>query len=138
MSGTNVLYRGSTLGQALHKTLDEMEAEELLPTALKETVLLKFDKAVGDGLANLPNIMSNESRAQHLQGEIRDAEMITYKHVDNVWTFDLKCATFRGRCFNGDAPRGVQPSLKVERVRVVACDAKLFRKCALSSPRASY
>jgi transcription initiation factor TFIIA small subunit len=126
------LYRNTTLGHTLQESLDEfLQCGQISPQiALK--VLLQFDKCINVGLANrvktrltfkvsfdgcfdfvfvtdlrCSNRVSSAppSQAGHLK---------TYRFCDNVWTFVLKDVEFRE----------VQDLIKVDKVKIVACDGK--------------
>ena len=132
---TQPLYRQSTLGQSLQKALEDMVQEEIIPATLTAAVMDAFDKKVTHslsktGLSNLLVTDSETERSSDLEGAIRDGELKSYKYFDNVWIFDMKAANFRGRCFTGVHSRGGGEQLRVDHVKIVACDAKLFRdKC---------
>ncbi|CAN7982570.1 unnamed protein product, partial [Ixodes hexagonus] len=98
------LYRNTTLGNTLQESLDELiQCGQITPhLALK--VLLQFDKAINNALANRVKTRLT-FKAGHLS---------TYRFCDNVWTFVLKDVEFRE----------VQELVKADKVKIVACDGK--------------
>lgn len=113
------IYRESCLGKALKSALDQMELVESLPVHLTDVAMQVFDAAVLDDFKS--NKCIESTGAPHsLKGEIRDGVVESYRFVDNVWTFDLASATFKGVAF---APK--IPALKVHRIRVIAADVKV-------------
>uniref|UniRef100_A0A8R1DF12 TFIIA_gamma_N domain-containing protein n=1 Tax=Caenorhabditis japonica TaxID=281687 RepID=A0A8R1DF12_CAEJA len=44
------LYRNTTLGQALQKTLDDFVSEQLIPDSLAKRVMDQFDKSINKTL----------------------------------------------------------------------------------------
>ncbi|KAM0037015.1 putative transcription initiation factor IIA, gamma subunit, transcription factor IIA, beta-barrel [Helianthus debilis subsp. tardiflorus] len=69
------LYRRSTIGMCLTETLDEMVSSGILGPELAIQVLVQFDKG-------------------HLH---------TYRFCENVWTFILQDALFKGICTRTDS-----------------------------------
>lgn len=104
------LYRNTTLGNTLQESLDELiQCGQITPhLALK--VLLQFDKAINNALANRVKTRLT-FKAGHLS---------TYRFCDNVWTFVLKDVEFRE----------VQELVKADKVKIVACDGKSRFACA--------
>ncbi|RWS12257.1 transcription initiation factor IIA subunit 2-like protein [Dinothrombium tinctorium] len=98
------LYRNTTLGHTLQETLDDfIQCGQITPQlALK--VLLQFDKCINVALANRV-----KTRLTFKAGHLK-----TYRFCDNVWTFVLKDVEFRE----------VQELVKVDKVKIVACDGK--------------
>ncbi|XP_076309572.1 transcription initiation factor IIA subunit 2-like isoform X1 [Tachypleus tridentatus] len=98
------LYRNTTLGHTLQESLDELiQCGQITPNlALK--VLLQFDKAINNALANRV-----KTRLTFKAGHLK-----TYRFCDNVWTFVLEDVEFRE----------VQELVRVEKVKIVACDGK--------------
>ncbi|VDK60534.1 unnamed protein product [Cylicostephanus goldi] len=45
------MYRNTTLGEALQKTLDDLVQEQMIPQQLAEKVLVIYDKAINKALA---------------------------------------------------------------------------------------
>ena len=43
-----------------------------------------------------PQLIARGTPSAELRGEIRDGKVESYRFVDNVWTVDLECATFKG------------------------------------------
>ncbi|KAG0424561.1 hypothetical protein HPB47_028216 [Ixodes persulcatus] len=81
----------------------KMQCGQITPhLALK--VLLQFDKAINNALANRVKTRLT-FKAGHLS---------TYRFCDNVWTFVLKDVEFRE----------VQELVKADKVKIVACDGK--------------
>eukprot|EP00057_Strongylocentrotus_purpuratus_P012756 XP_011667230.1 PREDICTED: transcription initiation factor IIA subunit 2-like [Strongylocentrotus purpuratus] len=75
----------------------------LITPQLALNVLLKFDRAINDALAN--RLKNKISFKGHLN---------TYRFCDNVWTFVLNDVDFR----NGDF-------VTVDKVKIVAVDGKI-------------
>ena len=132
-SGEPQLYQASTLGRSLQRALDEMEAEEHIPPHLKALVMERFDIVMPTMLHDLPQKMPLTSKPADLQGELRDGDVKEYKFVNNTWTFVLKSATLKGKCFTHRIPATAQQKIiggaaafTFGPVRIVACDAKCF------------
>ncbi|XP_076309574.1 transcription initiation factor IIA subunit 2-like isoform X2 [Tachypleus tridentatus] len=108
------LYRNTTLGHTLQESLDELiQCGQITPNlALK--VLLQFDKAINNALANRV-----KTRLTFKAGHLK-----TYRFCDNVWTFVLEDVEFRE----------VQELVRVEKVKIVACDGKAHSDGNVSSP----
>lgn len=98
------LYRNTTLGNTLQESLDELIQCGQITTQLALKILLQFDKAINNALANRVKTRLT-FKAGHLD---------TYRFCDNVWTFVLKDVEFRE----------VQELVKVDKVKIVACDGK--------------
>lgn len=96
------LYRNTTIGSCLQDALDELIAKQLITPELASDVLIQFDKSINAALSKV-KIKYN---FRGLLG--------TYRFCDNVWTCILNDVEFR------DSP----DSLKVSKVKIVACDAK--------------
>jgi hypothetical protein len=118
MAGHSV-YRDSCLGKALKSALDEMEMKEVLPSHFTDVAMQAFDAAVLDNLKPEKLIMSTV-RPVSLTGEIREGVVESYRFVDNVWTFDLASAKFKGNVFAAKTS-----VLHVDRIRVIAADVKV-------------
>ncbi|XP_030828242.1 transcription initiation factor IIA subunit 2-like [Strongylocentrotus purpuratus] len=97
------LYRNTALGNSLQESLDELIQARLITPQLALNVLLKFDRAINDALAN--RLKNKISFKGHLN---------TYRFCDNVWTFVLNDVDFR----NGDF-------VTVDKVKIVAVDGKI-------------
>uniref|UniRef100_A0A3Q2DCY9 Transcription initiation factor IIA subunit 2 n=1 Tax=Cyprinodon variegatus TaxID=28743 RepID=A0A3Q2DCY9_CYPVA len=94
------LYRNTTLGNSLQESLDELI--QITPQ-LALQVLLQFDKAINAALA------SRVRNRVNFRGSLN-----TYRFCDNVWTFVLNDVEFRE----------VTELVKVDKVKIVACDGK--------------
>lgn len=88
------LYRGTTLGQALDKTLEDMESEGLLTKSLASKVLQQFDKSMNKQISRLPKEKMNFCATQ----------LLTYRYCDNVWTFILNNVTLKDPQRSFDEP----------------------------------
>lgn len=99
----NQLYRNTTLGNSLQESLDELIQTQQISPQLALQVLLQFDKAINYALSN--KVKCKISFKGHLN---------TYRFCDNVWTFVLNDVEFRE----------VGEIIKVDKVKVVACDGK--------------
>ncbi|RCN49499.1 Transcription initiation factor IIA, gamma subunit, beta-barrel domain protein [Ancylostoma caninum] len=118
------MYRNTTLGEALQKTLDDLVHErfrfppsralysltlcfntkyyviaEMIPQQLAEKVLFIYDKAINKALAQ------KAKNKMYFKAE----KLRAYRHCDNVWTFLMERVDFRD-------------SIRVNRVKFVACD----------------
>ncbi|XP_031472293.1 transcription initiation factor IIA subunit 2 isoform X2 [Phasianus colchicus] len=108
------LYRNTTLGNSLQESLDELiqndsklvftplQSQQITPQ-LALQVLLQFDKAI------------NSALAQRVRNRVNfRGSLNTYRFCDNVWTFVLNDVEFRE----------VTELVKVDKVKIVACDGK--------------
>jgi len=111
------LYRNTTLGHTLQESLDELMQLQMLSPALALRVLIQFDKSINNALA------TRVKTKLHFKAE----KLNTYRFCDNVWTFMLKEVEFREN----------SELAKVDRVKIVACDAKssVPARTARSTPR---
>lgn len=98
------LYRNTTLGHTLQESLDELMNLQLLTPTLAIKVLLQFDKSINNALSTRVRVKLN----------FKADKLNTYRFCDNVWTFMLNDVEFRE----------VPELEKVDRVKIVACDAK--------------
>ncbi|XP_035583011.1 transcription initiation factor IIA subunit 2-like [Zalophus californianus] len=97
------LYSNTSLGNSLQESLDELiQSQQITPQPALQ-VLLQFDKAVNSALAQRVRNRVN------LRGSQK-----TYRFCDNVWTFVLNDVEFRE----------VTELIKVDKVKIVACDGK--------------
>ncbi|XP_067829398.1 transcription initiation factor IIA subunit 2 isoform X1 [Heptranchias perlo] len=97
------LYRNTTLGNSLQESLDELIQSQQITPQLALQVLLQFDKAINNALAQRVRNRVN------FRGSLN-----TYRFCDNVWTFVLNDVEFRE----------VTELVKVDKVKIVACDGK--------------
>lgn len=102
------LYRETTLGQTLQDTIDELISAGKLNNSLAGRVLHEFDKAI--------NIALEQKVRNRLT--IKCNKLRTYRFCDNVWTLLLKDVEFRE----------VQELIRVDWVKIVACDGKSATK----------
>ena len=98
------LYRNTTLGHTLQEALDELMQMQMLSPALALRVLLQFDRSINSALNTRVKNKLN----------FKAEKLNTYRFCDNVWTFMLNDVEFREVTELG----------KVDRVKIVACDAK--------------
>jgi transcription initiation factor TFIIA small subunit len=98
------LYRNTTLGHTLQEALDELMQLQLLSPNLALRVLLQFDKSINTALSTRVKTKLN----------FKADKLNTYRFCDNVWTFMLNDVEFRE----------VTELARVDRVKIVACDAK--------------
>uniref|UniRef100_A0A8C2QWR1 Transcription initiation factor IIA subunit 2 n=1 Tax=Capra hircus TaxID=9925 RepID=A0A8C2QWR1_CAPHI len=97
------LYRNTTLGNSLQESLDELIQSQQITPQLALQVLLQFDKAI------------NAALAQRVRNRVNfRGSLNTYRFCDNVWTFVLNDVEFRE----------VTELIKVDKVKIVACDGK--------------
>ncbi|CAI2349320.1 unnamed protein product [Caenorhabditis sp. 36 PRJEB53466] len=99
------LYRNTTLGQALQKTLDDFVGEQLIPDSLSKKVMDSFDKSINK---TLPQRAKNKVT---FKGE----KLVAYRYCDNVWTFIMQEVDFRDQ-LDTNGPVG--------RMKIVACDGQ--------------
>jgi len=97
------LYRNTTLGNTLQEALDELMQMKLLTDDLALKVLTQFDRSVNSALSGRVKTKLN----------FKAEKLNTYRFCDNVWTFMLNEVEFRE----------VSEIGKVDRVKIVACDA---------------
>lgn len=98
------LYRNTTLGHTLQEALDELMQMQMLSPSLAIQVLQQFDKSINSALSTRVKVKVN----------FKADKLNTYRFCDNVWTFMLNDVEFRD---SADLE-------KVDRVKIVACDAK--------------
>lgn len=98
------LYRNTTLGHTLQETLDELMQMQMLSPSLALKVLLQFDRSINTALGTRVKTRLN----------FRAEKLNTYRFCDNVWTFMLNDVEFKE----------VSELSKIDRVKIVACDAK--------------
>nr|CAG4652353.1 EOG090X0L7F [Triops cancriformis] len=98
------LYRNTTLGNTLQESLDELIQYGQITPQLALKVLLMFDRSMNNALATRV-----KNRVTFKAGKLN-----TYRFCDNVWTFMLNDVEFRE----------VQELIKVDKVKIVACDGK--------------
>uniref|UniRef100_A0AC11C678 Uncharacterized protein n=1 Tax=Ovis aries TaxID=9940 RepID=A0AC11C678_SHEEP len=103
------LYRNTTLGNSLQESLDELIQSQQITPQLALQVLLQFDKAINAALAQRVRNRVNFRLFFRFQGSLN-----TYRFCDNVWTFVLNDVEFRE----------VTELIKVDKVKIVACDGK--------------
>lgn len=98
------LYRNTTLGHTLQESLDELMQLQLLSPNLALRVLLQFDRSINNALNTRVRTRLN----------FKADKLNTYRFCDNVWTFMLNDVEFRE----------ISELARVDRVKIVACDAK--------------
>ncbi|XP_048219612.1 transcription initiation factor IIA subunit 2-like [Perognathus longimembris pacificus] len=97
------LYRNTMLGNSLQESLGEFIQSQQITPQLALQVLLQFDKAINSALAQ------RVRNRVHFKGSLN-----TYRFCNNVWTFVLNDVEFRE----------VTELIKVDKVKIVACDGK--------------
>uniref|UniRef100_A0A8C4NCX1 Transcription initiation factor IIA subunit 2 n=1 Tax=Eptatretus burgeri TaxID=7764 RepID=A0A8C4NCX1_EPTBU len=109
------LYRNTTLGNSLQESLDELIQTQQITPQLALQVLLQFDKAINTALAQrVRNRISFRVSAHGSNSCGLSGSLNTYRFCDNVWTFVLNDVEFRE----------VMDLVKVDKVKIVACDGK--------------
>ena len=98
------MYRSTTIGEALERTLEEFASDETITKNLVKRVLLNFDKAVNNKLAT-----QVKNRYTFKAGKLR-----AYRFCDNVWTFVMEDVEVKD-------PNKV--CTKYAHMKIVACDA---------------
>ncbi|XP_059247248.1 transcription initiation factor IIA subunit 2-like [Mustela nigripes] len=97
------LHRNTTLGNSLQESLDELIQSQQITPQLALQVLRQFGKAI------------NSALAQRVRNRVNfRGSLNTYRFCDNVWTFVLNDVEFRE----------VTELIKVDKVKIVACDGK--------------
>ncbi|KAF7488087.1 Transcription initiation factor IIA subunit 2 [Sarcoptes scabiei] len=97
-------YRNTTIGNTLQETLDEFIQSGQISPQLASKVLLQFDRTINVALSHRV-----KARLTFKAGHLK-----TYRFCDNVWTFVLRDVEFRE----------VQDLIKIDKVKIVACDGK--------------
>jgi len=100
-------YRKSTIGVALTDALDEMVATNLITPTLGMAVMAQFDKSINEALET--KVKTKCTFKGHCQ---------MFRFCDEVWTFVLENTTFRTDT----------ETISVDKVKIVATDAKCFHK----------
>ncbi|XP_076028907.1 transcription initiation factor IIA subunit 2-like isoform X2 [Oratosquilla oratoria] len=98
------LYRNTTLGNTLQETLDELIQFQQISPNLAIRVLLQFDRAINQALAN--KVRSKIS--------FKADKLNTYRFCDNVWTFIMNNVEFKE----------MHDFAQVDKLKIVACDGK--------------
>ncbi|TKR77935.1 hypothetical protein L596_018823 [Steinernema carpocapsae] len=98
------MYRTTTLGDALQRTLDDFIADGQLPQALAQKVLAAFDRSITEAIA---------SRAKN-KITFRADKLQSYRFCDNVWMFLMEDVEFRDMTMRISRP--------AETLKIVACD----------------
>ncbi|ETN69753.1 Transcription initiation factor IIA, gamma subunit, helical domain protein [Necator americanus] len=80
-----MMYRETTLGTALNRTLEEFVEEGLITRPLAMKVLTTFDKNINKALA-----FRVKNKVQ-----FKADKLVTYRYCDNVWTFVIDGVEFR-------------------------------------------
>lgn len=101
---TYQLYRNTTLGNTLQESLDELIQFQQISPSLALRVLLQFDRAINQALAN-------KVRARIT---FKANKLNTYRFCDNVWTFLMSDVEFKD----------VQEFAQVDKLKIVACDGR--------------
>lgn len=101
------VYRSCTLGRTLQDTLDEMIARGELPDHLAFRCLAAFDRSINNAFRHKIKTMLT----------FRSAHLKTYRFCDNVWTLVFEDTEFRN----------VQELIKVDKLKIVACDGRTVR-----------
>ncbi|KIH66922.1 Transcription initiation factor IIA, gamma subunit, helical domain protein [Ancylostoma duodenale] len=118
-----VMYRETTLGTALNRTLEEFVEEGLITRPLAMKVLTTFDKNINKALA-----FRVKNKVQ-----FKADKLVTYRYCDNVWTFVIDGVEFRDvhrsidRTVNryADFARVIDRECTTHfRVKIVACDGR--------------
>jgi len=100
------LYRSTTLGDALQKTLDELIQDGQITPQLALRVMTAFDRAINKALSQRAKNKTN----------FKANKLKTYRFCDNVWTFVMEGVEFR------DSNKPIDGI--IDRVKFVACDGR--------------
>ncbi|CAI4231093.1 unnamed protein product [Auanema sp. JU1783] len=106
MAAAYIMYRETTLGTALSRTLDEFVEEGLITKQLALRVMSTFDRNINQALAN------RAKNKVHFKAD----KLVTYRYCDNVWTFVMDGVEFRDVNRFIDGP--------IDKVKIVACDGR--------------
>jgi len=98
------LYRGSTIGDCLIDTIDELINEGRIEPQLAMKILSNFDKTISDVLAE--KVKARLTFKGHLE---------TYRFCDDVWTFLVKDVKFK---------TDTSSEFTAEKVKIVSCNSK--------------
>ncbi|MES1909793.1 MAG: hypothetical protein MHM6MM_002495 [Cercozoa sp. M6MM] len=95
-------FRSFSLFQSLCKAANELRQEGYLPAddAFREALASNYDSVIEEELQK----MAEES--SHLVSVGKDAKLMTYRHVEDVWTFVLKDCELRSS--DGDVIRAAE------------------------------
>ncbi|KAK5939055.1 Transcription initiation factor IIA subunit 2 [Knufia obscura] len=98
------LYRGSTIGDCLIDTIDELINDGRIEPQLAMKILSNFDKTISDVLAE--KVKARLTFKGHLE---------TYRFCDDVWTFLVKDVKFK---------TDTSSEFTAEKVKIVSCNSK--------------
>ncbi|XP_066962340.1 transcription initiation factor IIA subunit 2 [Macrobrachium rosenbergii] len=107
---TYQLYRNTTLGNTLQESLDELIQFQQISPSLALRVLLQFDRAINQALAN--KVRARITFKDTLS--VSYNKLNTYRFCDNVWTFLMSDVEFKD----------VQEFAQVDKLKIVACDGR--------------
>ncbi|CCK68377.1 transcription initiation factor IIA subunit gamma KNAG_0A07240 [Huiozyma naganishii CBS 8797] len=108
------LYRRSTIGNSLVDALDTLISDGRIEASLAMRVLETFDKVVAE------NLRDNTGSKLTVKGDLD-----TYGFCDDVWTFIVKnCNVTVENTGNGAGNNGANDAIKVDKLRIVACNSK--------------
>ncbi|XP_037951578.1 transcription initiation factor IIA subunit 2-like [Teleopsis dalmanni] len=103
------LYRSTTLGCILQETLDEQLNSGKIRAPLALKVMDQFDKSMS-------KVLNERIKAKCT---FKAGKLDTYRFCDNVWSLFLKDVEIRDR----------ENSIKVDNVKIIACEAKRRKLC---------
>lgn len=101
------VYRQTTLGTALQATLEEFLKNDKLTESLAFRCLVQYDRSINNAFRHKIRTMLT----------FRSAHLKTYRFCDNVWTLVFEDTEFRN----------VQELIKVDKLKIVACDGRVAR-----------
>lgn len=107
------LYRQSKLGDCLVEALDDLITNEKITPPLAMKILAEFDQSICHGLE------AEVQAKTTFKGRLH-----TYRFCDNVWTFVVNDASFKTNA-SGQGSTSTAPEVHVDKVKIVAVDAKL-------------
>lgn len=105
------VYRHTTLGQTLQEILDDYISTGQISSHLAFRILSQFDKSIHSALRNKVKTILT----------FRAANLKSYRFCDNVWTLVFEDTEFRN----------VNEIIKVDKLKIVACDVRSVRSNAL-------
>ncbi|KAJ9501378.1 Transcription initiation factor IIA subunit 2 [Exophiala xenobiotica] len=115
------LYRGSSIGEALIDTIDDLINDGRIEPQLAMKILANFDRSIADTLAEKVKSRLTFKVGQTLSCVSREilrsiqGHLETYRFCDDVWTFLVKNVKFKsdgGQEFHAD------------KVKIVSCNSK--------------
>ncbi|KAL0634329.1 Transcription initiation factor IIA subunit 2 [Maublancomyces gigas] len=105
--GAYIHYRDSTIGKTLVDALDHFVAIDALTPQLANKIILNFDVAIMDALAE----RKTEAKLTF------KGHLDTYRFCDDVWTFLVTGVTFK-------FPQSYLKPIETDKISIIAMSAK--------------